>query len=559
VQTTFANVTKQTTDWLFVNWRKANRVVRNLRQRIFKATRRTDWKRVRNLQRLLLKSYSNILLAVRRVTQINAGKDTPGIDKMLVKTGPAKAILVDALKQSIPWRPLAARRVYIPKRNGKRRPLGIPSIIDRCLQAMVKAALEPCWEAQFEPTSYGFRPGRSAQDAIARIYITANVTNQKKWVVDADIAGCFDQIDHEFLLRQVGNFPARGLIAQWLKAGYMEQGVMHPTTAGTPQGGIISPLLANLALHGMEAALSISRYAQGCIKRGSRILVRYADDFVVFCVSQKEAEQTQVDLQRFLSVRGLKLSEEKTRIVHLSEGFDFLGFNVRHYPSLNTRSGWKLLIKPAKSSVNEFREKLRCTFKRMQGSNARGLINALNPLIRGWANYYRGVVSSELFHKLESYIFWKLRRWISKTHPNKSFSWRDRRYWGSHPAYPGSQWSFIDQDTGMVLYRIGYTRIQRHTLIQQDASPDNPELKDYFEQRAKQSNQMNEYPKTVQRVIRHQQAKCPHCGQSLFNGEVIHVHHKVPRQQRGTNHSSNLMAVHLVCHAQLHRETVEIA
>ncbi|MGB3613223.1 MAG: reverse transcriptase domain-containing protein, partial [Elainellaceae cyanobacterium] len=259
MQSDFANVIQRTSDWQRVNWRKAHRVVKNLRQRIFKATRCHDWQRVRNLQRLLLKSYSNVLLAVRRVTQINAGKRTPGIDKLLVKTGPAKARLADRLKQRTPRRPLAARRVYIPKHNGKRRPLGIPSIIDRCLQAMVKSALEPCWEAQFESTSYGFRPGRSAQDAIARIYVTANPTNSKKWVVDADIAGCFDAIDHQFLLKQVGNFPARGLISQWLKAGYMENGVFHPTSAGTPQGGIISPLLANIALHGMEAALGITR------------------------------------------------------------------------------------------------------------------------------------------------------------------------------------------------------------------------------------------------------------------------------------------------------------
>lgn len=185
MQTSFANVTQRATEWLSVNWRKAHRVVKNLRQRIFKATRCQDWSRVRNLQRLLLKSYSNVLLAVRRVTQLNAGKDTPGSDKLLVKTGPAKAALVDVLKQQIPWQPLPARRVYIPKHNGKRRPLGIPSIIDRCLQALVKTALEPCWEAQFEPTSYGFRPGRSAHDAIACIYATANTTNQKKWVVDA--------------------------------------------------------------------------------------------------------------------------------------------------------------------------------------------------------------------------------------------------------------------------------------------------------------------------------------------------------------------------------------
>ena len=429
MQTQFVNGTQRTPDWQSVNWRKANRVVKNLRQRIFRATRCEDWKRVRNLQRMLLKSYSNVLLAVRRVTQINAGKNTPGIDKMLVKTGPAKGRLVELLRHQVAWQPLAARRVQIPKRNGERRPLGIPSIIDRCLQAMVKAALEPCWEAQFEPTSYGFRPSRSVHDAIAHLYVTANVNNRKKWILEADIAGCFDTIDHDFLMQQIGHFPARRVIAQWLKAGYVENGIFSPTAAGTPQGGILSPLLANIALHGMETALGITRYAQGCVKRTvKRVLVRYADDLVVVCDSQVEAEQAQVDLQRFLKLRGLELSEEKTRMVHLSEGFDFLGFNIRHYRSQNTRTGWKLLIKPAKRSVAAFREKLRATFKRLHGSNARCLIKVLNPTLRGWANYYRNAVSSQVFQHLEYYVFWKLRRWISKTHPNKSFGWRDRRY-----------------------------------------------------------------------------------------------------------------------------------
>jgi RNA-directed DNA polymerase len=554
VQRQFANVTSRTTDWQRVQWRKANRLVKNLRQRIFQATRQQQWKRVRNLQRLLLKSYSNVLLAVRRVTQVNSGKRTPGIDKLLVKTGAAKAILVDSLKQWIAWKPLAVKRIYIPKGNGKRRALGIPSIIDRCLQAIVKAALEPCWEAQFEPTSYGFRPGRSAQDAIARIYVTARVGNRKQWALDADIAGCFDHIDHEALLQQIGQFPARGMIAQWLKAGYLEAGKLYPSDTGTPQGGVISPLLANIALHGMEAALGISRYAQGCIKKDvSKVIIRYADDFVVLCDSQDEAEQAQDDLQRFLSVRGLSLSEEKTRIVHLSEGFDFLGFNVRHYPSRNARSGWKLLIKPAQESVTRFRAKLKDTFKRLQGNNATALIQVLNPILRGWANYYRGVVSSEIFDHLEGYIFWKVRRWISKTHPNQSYGWRNRRYWGEHPAYPGSRWSFVDQTTGMVLYRSGYTRIQRHVLIRGDASPDNPELTGYFEQRNRVSRQIGDYPLSAQRIILLQRANCPHCGQSLFNGEEIHIHHKTPRHQGGTNHASNLMAVHLVCHAQIHR------
>lgn len=420
---------------------------------------------------------------------------------------------------------------------------------------MVKAALEPYWEAQFEPTSYGFRPGRSAHDAIARIYVMLNTANCKRWAVDADIAGCFDNIDHDFLLKQIGNFPARGLIAQWLKAGYMEDGTTHPTTAGTPQGGIISPLLANIALHGMEAGLGIYRYPQGDVKKEvHRLLVRYADDFLVFCNTKAEAEQAQSDLQRFLSLRGLQLSEEKTRIVHLMEGFDFLGYNVRHYATPHTRKGWKLLIQPAQRSVMAFREKLRHIFRQLHGSNAKCLIKVLNPILRGWANYYRNVSSSETFSKLEHYIFWKLRRWISKTHPTKSFSWRDRQYWANHLAYPGSQWSFVDPDTNMVLYRIGYTRFQRHTLIQGKASPDDPDFREYFEERARESRQIEEYPKAVQRIIRQQRSKCSNCGESLFNEEDIHVHHKIPRKQGGTNHSSNLVAVHLVCHAQLHRE-----
>jgi RNA-directed DNA polymerase len=321
VQSQFANVTQRTTEWQRVNWRKAHAVVRNLRQRIFKATRNNDVKRVRGLQKLLLKSYSNVLLSVRRVTQINAGKHTPGIDKLLIKTGPAKAHLVDWLKLWQPWNAIATKRVYIPKPNGKRRPLGIPSIIDRCYQAMVKEALEPFWEAQFEPTSYGFRPSRSAQDAIGQIYVAANVHTRKKWVLDADIAGCFDQIDHDFLLQQIGNFPGRRMITQWLKAGYVEHGERHPTEAGTPQGGVISPLLANIALHGMESALGIFRYRQGTIKKGTRrLVVRYADDFVVLCETQADAETAREDLQRFLALRGLTLSTEKTRIVNLSEG-----------------------------------------------------------------------------------------------------------------------------------------------------------------------------------------------------------------------------------------------
>lgn len=551
MQTNFANVTARTTDWNGILWCQAHRVVRNLRQRIFKATQKRDWNRVRGLQRLLLKSYSNVLLSVRRVTQINRGKHTPGIDHLLVKTAEARGILVDVLKQFIPWQPLATRRVYIPKRNGKQRPLGIPSLIDRCLQAIVKEALEPCWEAQFEWASYGFRPGRSAHDAIAKIYVTAVPSHSKKWVVDADIAGCFDQINQEFLLQQIGNFPARRLIAQWLKAGYLEKGQWHTTDTGTPQGGIVSPLLANIALHGMEAALGVRRDKRG-LSIGDRILVRYADDFVVFCTSQREAEATLEMLKNFLQPRGLTLSDEKTQIVHLSEGFDFLGYNIRHYPVSTTRTGWKLLIKPAKASVLRFQQTLKDTLAGLKGKNARQLIQTLNPIIRGWANYFRNAVSSETFSKLEHFVFWKVRRWISRSHPNQSFTWRNQRYWTTHPAYPSSKWCFVDAETGMVLYRIGYTRIQRHVLIAKDASPDNPDLKAYFEQRREARTQQQDYPVTMQRALQRQKGICPRCRQSLFNGEDLHLHHKTPRHQGGSHHSSNLAAVHLMCHLQIH-------
>jgi RNA-directed DNA polymerase len=317
------------TDWNSVNWRQANRHVRNLRQRIFRATQAEDWTAVRSLQRLMLRSYANTLVSVRRVTQVNQGKRTAGIDKVVVKTPAARGKLVDQLMTCQPWKAMPARRVYIPKANGRQRPLGIPTILDRCLQARVKNALEPEWEARFEGSSYGFRPGRSAHDAIGKVYRFARPNTRKRWVVDADIKGAFDTIDHTCLLKTIGTVPGRELIRQWLKAGYVDHGVFHETDAGTPQGGVISPLLANIALHGMEAALGVQFNATGATI-STRAVVRYADDFVVFCESREDAEQVVHLLNEWLAVRGLRLSEEKTRIVHLTDGFDFLGFNVRH-------------------------------------------------------------------------------------------------------------------------------------------------------------------------------------------------------------------------------------
>ncbi len=271
-----ANGTTRPTDWTSVNWRKVNRQVRNLRQRIFRATQTGNWKTVRSLQKLMLRSYATTLLSVRRVTQVNQGRTTAGVDKLVVKTPAARGQLVDRLTTLQPWHAKPVRRVYIPKARGKLRPLGIPTILDRCLQAKVTNVLEPSWEARFEGSSYGFRPGRGCHDAIGKIYSIARPNKRKKWVVDADITGCFDNIDHQALLDVIGPVPGRELIRQWLKAGYVDNGVFHTTEAGTPQGGVASPLLANIALHGMEEALAIRHESRGTIC-GPRAMVRYAD------------------------------------------------------------------------------------------------------------------------------------------------------------------------------------------------------------------------------------------------------------------------------------------
>src|SRR6266568_5015448 len=334
-----ANGTKTQANWNAINWRKANRTVRNLRHRIFRATQEGNLNKVRSLQKLMLKSYSNRLVSVRRVAQINAGKNTPGVDKLVVKTPAARGKMVDILAHYTLWKAKPAKRVYIPKANNKLRPLGIPVVLDRCLQAMVKNALEPAWEAKFEGSSYGFRPGRSCHDAIEKIYGLARPNKTKKWILDADIRGAFDHISHDYLLKTIGPVPGKELIKQWLKAGYIEQEMFHATERGTPQGGVASPLLANIALHGMEEAIGVTYNSQGQIS-GKRALVRYADDFVCFCETKEDAEQVQCILIEWLKERGLTLSPEKTRVVHLTQGFNFLGFNIRHYPAPQTaRSG----------------------------------------------------------------------------------------------------------------------------------------------------------------------------------------------------------------------------
>ena len=548
-----ANGTKTQTNWNATNWRKANRTVRNLRHRIFRATQEGNLKKVRSLQKLMLKSYSNRLVSVRRVAQINAGKHTPGVDKLVIKTPAARGRMVDALAHSSLWKAKPARRVYIPKASGKLRPLGIPVVIDRCLQAMVKNALEPAWEAKFEGSSYGFRPGRSCHDAIAKIYELARPNKTKKWILDADIRGAFDNISHDYLLKVIGPVPGKELIKQWLKAGYVEQEVFHTTERGTPQGGVVSPLLANIALHGMEEALGVKYNCRGQLI-GKRAVVRYADDFVCFCETREDAEQVQKILVEWLKERGLTLSEEKTHIVHLTEGFDFLSFNIRHYPAPQTaRSGWKLLIKPSKEAVLDVRKNLKDLWNKAKGGNVQAILSKLNPVIRGWANYFRIAVAKEIFGKLDSWMFHKADSYTKHTHRNKPKGWRHRKYWGRFNLERQDYWTFGDKQTGAYLLKFSWFPIERHTLVKGTASPDDPRLKDYWTKR--QAAKGKDLTISKQKLAKRQKGRCPECGESLFNDEEIQVHHLLARSRGGRNTYTNLALVHLLCHQHIHAKT----
>jgi RNA-directed DNA polymerase len=435
---------------------------------------------------LMLRSRANTLLGVRRVTERNAGRLTAGVDGEVGLTPEAKMQLVDRVqRRAEPFRAMPVRRVYIPKPGGKRRPLGIPVIVDRVHQARVVNALEPEWEARFEPRSYGFRPGRGCQDAIQAVHETAKGKGAKRlWALDADLASAFDLIAHQHILSQIGAFPARGMVRAWLKAGVVEQGRLHRTEDGVPQGGVVSPLLLNVALHGMEQATEVRYYqtgnSAGKAVMGSPVLIRYADDFVALCHTRQETLEVKARLAAWLAPRGLAFNEDKTRVVTLADGFDFLGFNVR-------RHGGKLPIKPSKAAIRRIRERLPTELRALLGHTARAVIRRLNPIIRGWANYYRTHVAGQIFGDLDSYL-WRLTwKWAVRSHANKPKSWIFARYFGKFNKARQDRWVFGDRQGGSYMHRFAWTTIVRHQTVWQRASPDDPELAEYWARRRSRS------------------------------------------------------------------------
>src|SRR5580693_9865774 len=516
LDTVTVNGPEDVPDWDAIDWRLHEGSVRRLRRRIFKATREQDWATVRSLQKMMLRSWSNTLVSVRQVTQFNAGRRTAGIDGQVALSARNRAeVAVRVHKTARTWASLPVRRVYVPKASGKRRPLGIPALADRCHQARVSNALEPGWEARFEPRSYGFRPGRGCADAIAALFTTLKGNSKRTWIVDADLSAAFDRIDHARLLAALGSFPARDMIAGWLKAGVIEDGAFTPTGEGTPQGGVVSPLMMNVALHGLEEAAGV-RYIvsgkdAGDTRPGSPVVVRYADDLVACCHSRQQAEQVQAQLAEWLAPRGLAFNEDKTKIVHLTEGFDFLGFNVRRY-----RNG-KLLIKPSSAAIGRLRNRLASEMRTLRGSNAAAVIAVLTPVIRGWAAYYRGVVSSKVFHSLDTYM-WRLTfKWARWRHRNKPRPWIVGRYFGTFNTFRNDRWVFGDRDGGAYLVKFSWTGIERHVPVKGAASPDDPALAAYWAERRKKVKPPLDGG-TV-RLLARQAGLCPLCGEHLLHAD----------------------------------------
>ncbi|NET84027.1 MAG: group II intron reverse transcriptase/maturase [Moorea sp. SIO1F2] len=552
-------------EWNKVNWRKLEITVFKLQKRIYRASQRGNVRVVRRLQKTLMKSWSAKMLAVRKVTQQNKGKRTAGIDGRKALTGKQRLKLANNLRTyKIPQ---PTRRVWIEKPGRKeKRPLGIPTIQDRALQALTKQALEPEWEARFEANSYGFRLGRSCHDAVEAIF--DSIAKQPKWVLDADISKCFDKINHEKLLKKLNTFPTmKRLIKGWLKAGVIDEGTLSSTDEGTPQGGIISPLLANIALHGMEE--TIKEYVENLSyketsvrgkrdRRRSISLIRYADDFVIIHKNKEVVEKCREVIEIWLSDIGLELKPSKTRLTHTKEGFDFLGFNIREYPvgKHQSKQGFKTLIKPSKKKVKEHWGQLEMEIKNHLAAPQAALISKLKPIIQGWSNYNKSVVSKKTYAGLDNMLWNKLQRWGYRRHPKKSKTWVNKKYWGTKVTEPKNpwdapkvdNWTFMTKE-GIYLPKHSKTEIIRHTKVKGNSSPYNGDLI-YWSTRMSKHPEMS---KQKAKLLKRQKGKCAHCNLTFRNEDLMETHHIKPRAQGGNDQLKNLELLHLHCHDEKHR------
>lgn len=538
--------------WHGIDWATAHQTVRRLQMRIAKAVREKRWGKVNTLQWLLTRSFYGKAIAVKRVTE-NQGKKSPGVDGEIWDTPETKAKAVMSLRRR-GYQPRPLRRVYIPKANGKMRPLGIPTMKDRAMQALHLLALEPIAETTGDPNSYGFRVERASRDAAGQCFTMLSQAGSAQWVLDADISGCFDNISHDWLLT---NIPMDKVVLQkWLKSGFVWKGQMFPTVAGTPQGGIISPTLANMTLDGMERKLERRFGVKNSMKllKNKAHLIRYADDFVLTGATNAVLEEAKSMIEEFLKERGLSLSCEKTKIIHIKDGFDFLGWNVRSYDG-------KLLIKPAKKNVQAFLRKIRATVNEAKTAKQETVIARLNPLIRGWANYHRNQVAKAIFQKVDHLIWERLWKWACRRHPRKPLTWIKDRYFIRQGL---RHWVFgtmiAGEDGERKLVKLVYasdTPIRRHTKIKGEANPFDPAWEQYFEGRLSLTMKDNLRGRTKLLYLwSAQKGKCPSCGEAISKETGWNVHHILEKTRGGSDAMSNLVLLHPNCHRQIHSRKV---
>jgi len=543
-----------TPDWHAIDREAVHRNVRRLQARIVKAVRAGKWHKVKALVYLLTHSFSGRALAILRVVS-NDGAKTPGVDRVRWHTPEAKTAAFHTLRRR-GYRPQPLRRVYIPKANGKTRPLGIPTLTDRAMQALYLLGLDPIAETDADVNSYGFRLERSCADALRQCHRLLSGKHRAEWVLEGDIRSCFDRIDHDWLLTHIPM--DRVLLRKWLKAGYLERGVAFATTEGTPQGGIISPALANQTLDGLEASLASQFNTPRRRKQETKVhLVRYADDFIITGTSQELLrDEVRPLVEHFLRERGLELSHEKTHLTHIDDGFDFLGQTVRRFGSS------KVLLRPSKKNVCTFLAKIREVIQ-TTGSRATAgeLIWQLNQQIKGWSLYHRHACSKRTFGTVDNRIFRMLWRWCRRRHRQKSAGWIKKTYFqrvgGRDWIFSGTLYDSKDRAQPIVLQQASDVRIVRHVKVRGEANPYDPAWELYFEGRAfAKLQQTLAGRERIRYLYSEQDGRCVACGQRLREDEPWHIHHREWLSQGGSDRVDNLELLHANCHRQKHHQGI---
>jgi len=508
------------------------------------------------------------------VTTLNQGKYTAGVDGVKMvrgREGANKKLRLSLLKDiNISKKPSPIKRVYIPKSNGKKRPLGIPTLADRINQDILRTTLEPITEYHASDNSYGFRPKRSCHDAIGHLFTKLGQRGCKQWVLEGDIRGCFDNISHEHILKTLKSWDVKKnivkIIERMMKAKVLFKDITQDIDTGTPQGGILSPMLANVALTALDdyCYKNFGKNTARSEKRGGYYtqspIIRYADDFVIICKSKHEAEYIKGKVATLLKEKiGLELSDEKTKITHTADGFNFLGFNIRKYTMKSPRSKYhqvgKLLIKPQKEKVINFLRRIQEVLNSNKTAKQESIIHMLNPMLQGFGMYYRFAVSKKTLKTIDSHLWHKLWRWAKRRHPKKGKKWIMRKYFTT----TGRKWVFKDEIGNKKIRMTASIPIVRFVIIKKGMRihANDKETSKYWQKRV-YTNALNQvYSIKMERLIKKQKGICPCCGEPITRDDIagnkVHAHHMLPRSKGGSEKLNNLRLLHQDCHVLVHQ------